>query len=26
MKRLPREILTDDWKEDMTLYKDKRKP
>jgi len=26
MKRLPREILTDDWKEDMILYKDKRKP
>lgn len=26
MKRLPREILTDNWEEDMTLYKDKRKP
>jgi hypothetical protein len=26
MKRLPREILTDNWQEDMTLYKNKRKP
>ena len=25
-KKLPREILTDDWKEDMSLYKNKRKP
>ena len=25
-KKLPREILTDDWKEDMSLYKHKRKP
>lgn len=24
-KRLPREILADDWEEDMTLYKHKRK-
>lgn len=26
MKRLSREILTDNWQEDMTLYKNKRKP
>ena len=25
-KKLPREILTDNWEEDMTLYKHKRKP
>ena len=25
-KKLPREVLTDDWKEDMSLYKNKRKP
>ena len=25
-KRLPMEVLTDDWKEDMSLYKHKRKP
>lgn len=24
-KKLPREILADDWEEDMTLYKHKRK-
>ena len=24
-KRLPREVLTDNWEEDMTLYKHKRK-
>ena len=26
MKRLPREILTDNWQEDMSLYKNKRRP
>lgn len=26
MKKLPREILTDNWQEDMSLYKNKRKP
>ena len=25
-KKMPREILTDNWEEDMTLYKHKRKP
>ena len=25
-KKLPREILTDNWEEDMSLYKHKRKP
>jgi len=25
-KRLPREVLTDNWDEDMSLYKNKRKP
>ncbi len=25
-KRLPREILTDNWQEDMSLYKNKRRP
>jgi hypothetical protein len=25
-KRLPREILADNWDEDMTMYKHKRKP
>ena len=25
-KRLPREVLTDTWEEDMDLYKHKRKP
>ena len=25
-KKLPREILTDNWAEDMSLYKNKRKP
>jgi hypothetical protein len=25
-KRLPREILTDNWQEDMNLYKNKRRP
>ena len=25
-KKLPREVLTDNWEEDMTLYKHKRKP
>jgi hypothetical protein len=25
-KRLPREILADNWEEDMSLYKHKRKP
>ena len=25
-KKLPMEVLTDDWKEDMSLYKHKRKP
>ena len=26
MKKLPPEVLTDDWKEDMSLYKHKRRP
>ena len=25
-KKLPREVLTDNWEEDMSLYKHKRKP
>ena len=25
-KKLPREVLTDNWQEDMSLYKNKRKP
>ena len=25
-KKLPREVLTDNWQEDMALYKHKRKP
>merc|ERR1712060_587952 len=25
-KRLPREVLADDWKEDMSMYNNKRKP
>ena len=25
-KKLPREVLTDNWEEDMTLYKHKRRP
>ena len=25
-KRLPREVLADDWDEDMSMYNDKRKP
>ena len=25
-KKLPREVLTDTWEEDMSLYKHKRKP
>jgi large subunit ribosomal protein L20 len=26
MKRLPREVLTDNWEEDMNIYKNKRRP
>ena len=25
MKKLPREVLTDNWEEDMSMYKHKRK-
>jgi len=25
-KKLPREVLTDNWVEDMSIYKNKRKP
>lgn len=25
-KRLPREVLADDWEEDMSMYNDKRRP
>lgn len=25
-KRMPREVLQDNWDEDMSVYKDKRKP
>ena len=25
-KRMPREVLTDNWDEDMSMYKNKRRP
>jgi hypothetical protein len=26
MKKMPREVLTDNWEEDMSIYKNKRRP